>query len=373
MTSIAFLEFTILIIFAVSVLIQLFYYLNYYLKFVLYKPGVEAKKQLPVTVVICARNEEENLKSNLEKVLEQDYPSFEVVVVNDCSQDDTEDVLKEFTKKYKNLRTSFIKRDEKFGHGKKLALTVGIKSAVYDHVVLTDADCVPEDNHWLKNMARNFTDQKKIVLGYGGYKSKPGLLNMLIRFDAVIIALQYMSYALAGKPYMGVGRNLAYDKNLFFANKGFASHARLASGDDDLFINEIANKENVAIEPFAGAHTRTEPKTTFEQWIDQKKRHMTTFPKYKYSHKILLGAESFSRVVFYFSFILLLILHNFWIAAASAFFVRIVIQMIIYHKVFVRFNEKKLLLISPIFDFIFPFIYAGVYISNIFNPRKQWR
>ena len=374
MTALEIVGLIVLVLFCLVAAIQLYYYFGIFLKFVLYKPSVnERKKKLPVTIIICARNEEDNLRNNLPLVMDQEYPEFEVVVVNDCSVDETEDVLKDFLKKYTNLRTSFIKRDDKFGHGKKLALTVGIKAAKHEHVLLIDADCVPEGKQWLAGMARNFSDKKKIVLGYGGYKTLPGLLNMLIRYDAVIIALQYMSFALIGKPYMGVGRNLAYSKSLFFANKGFASHARLSSGDDDLFINEVATPENVAIEPFQEAHTRTNPKKTFESWTEQKKRHFTTFPRYKSSDKFLLGMENFSRVAFYFSFVALLILQSFWIVAVSVFFVRIVIQLIVFNKTFKRLNEKKLLLISPIFDFIFPFINLGIYISNVLMPRKQWR
>ncbi len=363
----------ILSIFALSALVQLFYYLFYYLKFVLYKPIADTGKQMPLTVVVCARNEEKNLLKNLPIVLEQDYSDYEVVVVNDCSEDETEDVLKQLMKKYPHLRTTFIRRDEKFGHGKKLALTVGIKSAKNEFVVLTDADCMPASNQWLKGLSRNINDKKKIVLGYGGFKTAHGLLNMFIRFDGVVIALQYMAFALAGRPYMGVGRNLVYDKNLFFANKGFASHARLISGDDDLFVNEVATEENIAIEPSRISHTRTDAKKTYEDWIDQKKRHFTTFPKYKLKDKFLLGIENFSRVIFYFSFFLLLILQRFWIIAVSVFLIRLIIQLVIFRKTFKRFNEKNLLLFTPVFDFVFPFINFGIYISNIINPRKQWR
>ena len=366
-------ELAVVVLFAICTLIQFFYYLIYYIKFIHYKPVEDSGKQEPLTVVICARNEQENLAKNLPSILEQDYFDYEVVVVNDCSEDDTEDVLTQLKIKYPHLRSTFIKRDEKFGHGKKLALTIGIKSAQNEYVVLTDADCIPQSDQWLNCISKNFSDKKKIVLGYGGYKTEPGFLNMLIRFDAVIIALQYMSYALAGRPYMGVGRNLAYNKSLFFANKGFASHARLSSGDDDLFVNEVATAENVAIEPFFNSHTRTQAKKTFENWIDQKKRHFTTFPKYKKVHKFLLGAENFSRVIFYFSMILLLVLQHYWLIAVLVFLVRLTIQLFVFNKVFIRFNEKNLLLISPIFDLIFPFINLGVYISNILIPRKQWR
>lgn len=222
-------------------------------------------------------------------------------------------------------------------------------------------------------MASQFTPDNSIVLGYGGFEEKKGFLNRLIRFDACIIALQYFSFALFGRPYMGVGRNLAYRKSLFFANKGFASHARIDSGDDDLFINETATKTNVSFIYATDAHTRSEAKDTFEKWADQKKRHLTTFKRYKKGDMFLLGLEIFSRVVFYFSFVALIILHQYEIIAGAIFFFRLVCQLLIFYKLFKRLNERKLFLISPIFDFIIPFVNFGFYISNIIRPRKQWR
>jgi poly-beta-1,6-N-acetyl-D-glucosamine synthase len=373
MTTFEIIGLTVLVVFAFTAAIQLFFYLVIYSRFASYKSNSNKSVNTPVSIVVCARNEGENLEKYLPLVLEQDYPDFEVIVVNDCSADDTEDILKRLTAKYSKLRTTFIKEDEKFRHGKKLALTVGIKSAKNEWMLLTDADCFPESNLWLAEMAKNFTENSSIVLGYGGYSSKKSFLNMLIRFDTAIIALNYFSLALFGTPYMGVGRNLAYRKSIFFANKGFASHARLDSGDDDLFINEVSTSSNVQIESCKNAHTRSEPKVTFNDWIEQKKRHFSTFGRYKIIHRILLGGEVFSRIIFYFSFICLLILQTYWIAAVSIFFVRFVSQLITYKISFDRLNERKLFLISPLFDIVFPFINAGVYISNKIRPRKQWR
>ena len=363
----------ILIIFLLSALIQLIYYLFIFMRFITYVSKAETEDKVPVSIVICARNEANNLEKYLPRILEQNYTDYEVVVVNDCSEDETEEVLKRYSLMYPRLRWTYIKEDEKFTHGKKLALTVGIKSAKNEWLLLTDADCYPENNHWLATMAKHFTDKKSIVLGYGGYRMKKGLLNMLIRFDTSIIALNYFSLALIGKPYMGVGRNLAYRKSLFFANKGFASHVKLNSGDDDLFINEVANKQNVLIEPNFEAHTRSEPKNTFDHWVDQKKRHFGTFVLYKKIHKFLLGTEMFSRFIFYLFFICSLIYQDYWIAAVSVFFARFICQLVVFKYTFKRLNERNLFLISPIFDLILPIFNLGIYLSNLLSPKRQWR
>jgi biofilm PGA synthesis N-glycosyltransferase PgaC len=374
MINIETIGFLVLVVFVASALIQLIYYYYMYMHLAFFKNNQDPTPgKVPVSIVICARNEEANLEAHLPLVLEQDYPDYEVVVVNDCSVDGTEDVLKRLMQKYPHLRTTFIKEDEKFSHGKKLALTVGIKSAKNEWLLLTDADCFPESNQWLASMASGFQQNTDIVLGYGGYSTKPGFLNMLIRFDTAIIAIQYFSLALIGKPYMGVGRNLAYRKSLFFGNKGFASHARLESGDDDLFINEVANSTNTKIQPMAICHTRSKPKTSFEKWLNQKSRHFTTFNRYKTVHKIILGGEVISRVLLIFSFIALLILQQFWLLAVSVFFVRLVGQLIVYKKSFKLLDERNLFVISPLFDLIIPFIHFGIHMSNTFRPKKQWR
>jgi glycosyltransferase involved in cell wall biosynthesis len=359
-------------IFVLAALVQLFFYFMVFIRFLIHR-NIDNAEKVPVSIVICAKNEQENLEKNLPLICEQDYPEYEVIVVNDCSVDDTEDVLKRLKLKYSNLRSTIIKEDEKFQHGKKLALTVGIKSAKNEWMLLTDADCFPTSNHWISEMASQFRPDVSIVLGYGGFEAKKGFLNKLIRYDAAVIALQYFSFALFGRPYMGVGRNLAYRRSLFFANKGFASHARLDSGDDDLFINETATKANVACVYSIDAHTRCEAKDSFEKWADQKKRHITTFSRYKSGDIFLLGLEIFSRVIFYFSFICLLIMHEFGMVAGIIVFFRLVIQFVVFNNLYNKLNEKKLLLISPLFDFIMPFIQSGLYISNKIKPRKQWR
>ncbi len=264
--------FIVFVIFVVSILIQLLYYLVIYLRFILYKPKNISRSSEPVSVIICARNEAENLEQYLPVILTQDYPDYEVILVDDCSTDDTDMVMKRYLAKYPRLRTSVIKEDKKFSHGKKLAVTIGIKAAKYDRLLFIDADCKPESNQWLKLMTEQFSDKISIVLGYGGYFPIPGILNKYIRYDTMMIALQYFSFALCRIPYMGVGRNLAYKRSLFQKGKGFASHFHLASGDDDLFVNENATKSNTAIVCSQESHTRSAPKQSFDTMVISEKK-----------------------------------------------------------------------------------------------------
>ena len=366
----------ILIILIFTLIVQFIYYLLIYTRVQLFdskRKKITLIKE-PVSIVICARNEAENLTNYLPLILEQDYPNYEVLVVNDCSDDDSQDILEKLQEKYPHLRTTVIKHDEKFTHGKKLALTLGIKGAKNEWLLLTDADCRPSGTQWLSIMQRNFTETNSIVLGYGGYNKEKGFLNKLIRFDAFFIALQYFSFALIKVPYMGVGRNLAYRKSVFIRNKGFATHAHLQSGDDDLFVNEIGNGKNTTVEFDAEAHTYSVPKKKFRYWTNQKRRHFSTSSLYKFKHKFLLSSELFSRFLFYACIILLIINPNTWIVGVVAYIIRLIIQLIVFNGAMNRLKEKKLLLFSILFDIILPLISIFLYLVQTSNSKHyRWK
>jgi len=365
------LEWVLMVLFVLAMIIQAGYYLFVFRWLPRYTPKQRRKSNKGVSIIICAKNEEENLERCLPRVLEQDYPEFEVVVVNDCSTDRTEDLLSEMSVHYKNLRYTSIPSNEKFLHGKKLALTIGLKSAKYDRVLLTDADCYPVDNQWVQKMVSNLTGKKKIVLGYGKYERRKGVLNLLIRYETFFTAIQYLSYAIKGRPYMGVGRNLAYEKALFFDNKGFASHYHLKSGDDDLFVNETAVKENTAVEVSHESFTISLPETSFREWFKQKKRHLSAGSHYKRGSKIRLATESISRMTLYITLIWLLIISPWRGFAAALFGVLTVTRLIIFKMGMRRLDEKYLLLPSFLLDPVMPLLLGIIWLSGRFESKYQ--
>jgi cellulose synthase/poly-beta-1,6-N-acetylglucosamine synthase-like glycosyltransferase len=330
---------------------------------------------LPVSVIICARNEAENLDNFLPSVLEQDYPDYEVIVVNDCSEDESYDVLGKFIKQYPHLRVSNVNKDPKFTHNKKFAQFIGIKAAKNNILVFTDADCQPESDKWLAGMVARFTPETEFVLGYGGYLKEKGFLNKYIRNESMTIAMQYLGMAIRGIPYMGVGRNLAYRRRLFFENKGFGSHNHVISGDDDLFVNTMATGKNTKVEFSPGTHTRSVPCSSVGEWIKQKKRHLTTAPYYKLSHKVLLILEPLSRILFYATAAILFSFLFYWKAAIIIFAVRLGVQVTIIFLVQKRLNETGLLGYSLFFDIFSPLINASIYISNFLKRSgiNQWK
>ena len=364
----------ILAFFLLAFLLQMGTYLFVFLRVPRYIKKKKNASSLGISVIICAKNEEKNLEHFLPHVLQQDYPEFEVVVVNDSSTDNTEDLLMQLSVQFKQLRYTSIPANDNLSRGKKLALTIGLKAASYDHIVLIDADCYPVSDHWLKQMSSNFSDKHKIVLGYGGYERQKGLLNTLIRYETTFTAIQYLSYAIKGKPYMGVGRNLAYEKALFFDNKGFAGHYHLLSGDDDLFVNENATRLNCAVEFSFESHTLSVPETTFRAWIKQKKRHLSAGSHYKSGSRIRLASEWISRIILYTTLIWICISSPWSIPAGALFGILLLTRLVIFKMGMRRLDEKYLLLPSLLLDPTFPVFMGAIWLSSRFEKKYQtWR
>jgi glycosyltransferase involved in cell wall biosynthesis len=360
-------------VFIAVTVVQLFYYLFFFSRIAFYKPKQKNQSQQhPVSVVICARDEDENLARNLPGVLVQSYPSTsEVVVINDNSLDDSKYILQELKKTFRSLNVVELTQEAKLISGKKYPLSIGIREAKHEVLLLTDADCVPSSEHWIQKMQDGYDSNTEIVLGYGAYHKKTGLLNKLIRFETFHTALQYLSYALAGMPYMGVGRNLSYKKGLFFRHKGFSSINHIPSGDDDLFINKTATKDNTAVVIDPDAITRSIPKTTWTGWLRQKTRHYTTAKYYKPKHKFLLGLYFITQFIFYPLFVAAIIFYN-WKMALIVFGIRLLLQAFVLYKSMKKMGEQDL---WPWFLFLdmWMFFYYIIFAPALWKrPAKHW-
>lgn len=365
----------LLIAFAVSLLGIVLHYIFNVLPVGTFKSN-HLEKSLskdPVSVIICARNEDDNLTEFLPKILTQNYPEFEVVVVDDCSIDNTENVIDEFAKIFPNLKKVSIKEDDYYKHGKKFAVMVGIKGAKYENLVFTDADCYPSDENWLAEMAQGFVNKKEIVLGYGAYQKGEGFLNKLIRFDTFLIALNYLSAAIKGKAYMGVGRNLAYKKDLFYKQKGFSTHYHINSGDDDLFINQASTDENTNVSLAHSSITYSVPKPSFSEWKRQKLRHLTTAPHFNSASKFKITLGYALQYGFHLLFLSLLFFKVTIIAAFVGLVLKMSIQMLIFNKAAKKLNEPDLWAMAFVYEFVLLVVYPIFHISKLFYKPNKWK
>jgi glycosyltransferase involved in cell wall biosynthesis len=364
----------IFLAFCIITFIQLFYYLFFFLRLAIFKTRPKTISQThPVSVIICARDEAANLVKNLPGALVQEYKTtHEVIVVNDNSLDESKYILEEYQREFKQLQLVELKQEARFIPGKKFPLSIGIKTAKHEIVLLTDADCVPASEFWIEKMQNGFNDGIEIVLGYGAMHKKKGFFNKMVRWETFHTALQYLSYASLGMAYMGVGRNLSYRKSVFFRHKGFSAHNHVPGGDDDLFINNAATKKNTNIVIDKDSFTLSEPSINWKQWISQKKRHYTTSKYYKPLHKFLLGLYAFSLFLFYPLFIVSLFLFS-WKLTLILFGVRFIVQAFVIFKTSKKLDEKDLFPWFVFFD-VWMFFYYLFFATSIFKkPAKKWK
>ena len=360
--------------FIVVVAIQVAYFISFFSKFAFLKPKSAMPKSMPISVIICAKNEAENLKNFLPSVLAQEYPDFEVVLINDASTDETLEVIEAFASENKNIKIVNVKNIEAFWGNKKYALTLGIKAAKHNYFLFTDADCKPVSKFWIQEMSACFSNEKTVVLGYGAYtKIKKSYLNKLIRFETLVTAIQYFSFAKAGVPYMGVGRNLAYTKDEFFKANGFINHIRVRSGDDDLFINQVATKSNTAICFTKDSFTKSLPKTTFKDWIKQKRRHISTATHYKLNHRILLTLLYVNQLAFWLLAAILLATTFNWQFVLVLFSLRIILQYVIFGLSAKKLGEKDLILILPFLEIFLIITQLTIFINNLISKPNHWK
>ena len=365
----------IFIAFLIITFIQSIYYLVFLSSLGILKSKVSDKAfNKPVSVLICSKNEAENLKILLPYFQKQSYKNFELVLINDCSTDDTIELLKDFKEKsILSVKIVDVELVEQFWGNKKYALTLGIKAASNEHLLFTDADCIPLSDDWIAEMTSNFSNEKQIVLGYGAYeKVKNSFLNKIIRFETLLTAIQYFTYAKIGMPYMGVGRNLAYTKSLFFKVNGFMNHMNIRSGDDDLFINSVATRNNTTICLSEKSFTQSVAKKTFKEWFLQKRRHVSTAKRYKPLHKFILVLFYLSQIGFYlFGSLLLIFQYN------SLFTISIILfrYLILYVSIAVltkKFKERDLVVFFPIFEIFLILFQFVIFIKNIISKPTHW-
>ena len=354
--------------------VQLVFYFIFLRYFAITKDTHSKPKNIAVSVIICAKNEAKNLKIFLPSIIEQDYPRFEIVLIDDDSHDNTLDIMESFAERHSNIKLVKVKNVEAFWSNKKYALTLGIKASSYDYLLFTDADCKPVSKNWIKSISSQFTNEKTIVLGYGGYeKIKHSLLNKLIRFETLLTAIQYFSFAKAGMPYMAVGRNLAYRKDVFFNARGFMNHMHIKSGDDDLFINEVAKKENTALCFSSESFTISSPKKTFKAWILQKRRHVSTAHYYKFWHQVVLGIFFSSQFFFWFLLSCLIVLRYSWEFLLIVFSVRFILSAVVFYFSSRKLNEKDVFYIFPVYEISLIFIQLYIFIRNLFSKPVTWK
>lgn len=364
----------LLCLFIAVVVVQFLYYVVFFGKFSFAKSQITTPKRVPISVIVCAKNEAENVTKFVPLLAEQNYPDYEIVLIDDASIDDTLELFEAFEEQYSNIKLVKVENNEAFWGNKKFALTLGIKAAKYEYLLFTDADCYPKTTEWIKEMSAHFTKEKTIVLGYGAYERiKGSFLNKIIRFETLLTATQYFSWAKLGKPYMGVGRNMAYKREEFFKTNGFIEHMKIRSGDDDLFINQASNAKNTTICYTPESFTFSTPKTTFKDWFTQKRRHVATAKHYKSFDRTQLAIFYTTQLLFIILPIVLLIFQFQWIVVTSLIGFRYLFAWLSIGFAAGKLKEKDVMYWFPIIEIILIFTQLNIFVTNTFSKPVQWK
>ncbi|CAM4020977.1 glycosyltransferase [Flavobacterium antarcticum] len=361
-------------IFVAVVAIQFLYYIVVFGKFSFVKAKKNNLKKIPISVIVCAKNEAENVTKFIPLLIQQNYPDFEIILIDDASSDATLDIFEAYEKEHANVKLVKVVNNEAFWGNKKFALTLGIKAATKEYLLFTDADCYPTSPNWIAEMSSHFTMQKTIVLGYGAYEKIPkSFINKIIRFETVLTAVQYFSWARIGKPYMGIGRNMAYKKEEFFNVNGFIDHMKIRSGDDDLFINQAATRKNTTVCYTSDSFTYSEPKTTYKEWFTQKRRHVSTATFYKSFDKMQLGLFFLTQLLTFILPIILLAFQFQWIAVVSLVAFRYLFSWISLGFGAGKLNEKDVMFWYPIIEIVLIFTQLNMFVTNLFSKPAHWK
>lgn len=327
--------------------------------------------QPPVTVIVAARNEADNLRELIPLLIQQTYPYVEIIIALDRCTDGSLQVLEEFEALHPTLRHLVIDELPTDWAGKKWALTQAIEAAQHEHLVFTDADCRMGPK-WLSEVAAHWDSTTEVVLGLGPYPQYPGWLNRFIRFETFYAAFQYIGLAQNGIPYMAVGRNLAYRKSFFTSHGGFTAFQDRLSGDDDLLINAYAHAAGTQVMISPESSVTSEPKRTVKEWLSQKKRHLSASSKYSWRSQLILGAFHLSHLCFYAGILISLSLGPTASLPLSLYIGRIGLSWAIFGVTNKKLKMQGLMAYYPILDLLF-FVYNLSVVPAGIMTQPEWK
>lgn len=360
-----------------SVLVQIVYAILLFnqLRLRPFNNPVEFMALRPVSIVICARNEAHNLAQHLPLILAQRYnnapanAAFEVIVVDDASTDNTADILAGLPVRVVTLPPPAA--TDRYS-GKKRAIMAGVAAAQYPWLAFIDADCYPASDYWLMTLMGPLSMEKELVAGVGLYDRMPGLLNAFIRWETMHTFLQYASYALAGQPYMAVGRNMACTRTAFDKAAQSPIWQQLPYGDDDMLVTIAGNATNVAVVTTPQSFTFSAPATSWKDWFSRKQRHMSTGKYYRAWPKILLSLYGIAHALCWLLFFIM-VFTPFAGYAVMLMLLRCVCIYYCWSLAAVQLNEKNLRSRFLLFDILWMVYNFALAPYIIWKNKQHWK
>jgi len=357
--------------FLAMLFVQLLYFWIFFSRLAFGRRRIENPDKLPVSVIILVNNQYNDLRKNLPEILNQDYPDYEVVVVNENSEDGSEELLERFSEQYSHLKIVEMKQSLNWFKGRKFPLSIGIKSAKNEILLLTDIRCTPATSRWISEMVAAHDERTEIVLAYSTFHTG-SKINIWYRFVAFYDALLYLSMAKSGLAFKGIGRNLSYRRSLFFNHKGFSSHYRINTGDDELFVNKAATRSNVRVQTSPASMIHYTKPLSFAQWLTNENDRLSTRRHFKLRHRLVISLFTTSSFFFYALFAALLIVNINLQIVLLFFLLRFISQMIVFGFAQKKLTEKRLLLLSPVFEIFLMLIDAFIWLKLLFSKTNKW-
>lgn len=358
-------------VFLVLMLVQLVYYWVFFRRLAFYSPPASSQQKPPVSVIVLVHNQYNDLQKNLPELLQQDYPDFEVVVVDDNSDDGSKELLERYAEKFANLRILQLTQSLNWFKGRKFPLSLGIKSASHDILLLCDITFRPSGRNRISEMVKAYDYKTEIVLGYATYNTQ-SKINKWLRFTTFYDGLLYLSMAISGFGFKGIGKNLSYRKSLFYRHKGFSSHYVINAGDDELFVNKAATRNNISVKISQDSIVKSTKPLSFFNWLQHEKTRLSIRRFFKFKHRMLISLFSTSTFLFYVVFAWLLLLQIQWPVVIAIFLFRLINQLVIFGLIQKKLSEKKLLLFTPVFELIISLIDFFIWFKLLFTKKTNW-
>ena len=358
-----------MILFYLIILIYCFSILYLAISFAITKNDTSNNNQnKTVSILIPFKNEEQNLRSLLNDLVNQNYPKekLELIFIDDKSTDKGKKIIKEFEEKHQHI--TYISSTE---NGKKNALKIGTQKATSEIIIHTDADVILNRN-WVNSIVNSFNDEK-ILLSFGSvifeYNS---FFEKLQSLELISLSGIAASSGIIKHPILISGANLAYRKNL---KQTFVdSINNIASGDDMFFLEKVKNEYPNSIKYIKDTNNivRTKAEKSIRSFIHQRIRWAGKTKKIKDVEVILSGLISFLANIS----IIVILISSIWsnlilfmiIALIIKFFTEL-IALTIYSK---HFNQLKLIALFPILFFIYPVYIISIASSSLFIKPK-WK
>ncbi|MEQ8473742.1 MAG: glycosyltransferase [Marinoscillum sp.] len=326
---------------------------------------------LPVSVIVCARNEFESLRELIPQLLHQKAVSFELIVVLDRCTDSSESFLQSIT----DPRLKMIVQNDLPPNwdGKKYAITQGINLAKHSWVVLTDADCVPQSENWLSTFQGLMNKDIELILGASPYKDEKNFLSTLIQYETFQTAIHYLSAAINKNAYMGVGRNIAYTREAFYRAGGFSGFEHVTGGDDDLLVQRISCKTNTRVNIGTESLTYSFPKRTWKEYLTQKTRHLSVGKFYRSKFKGEHTFRSFIHAGIWMSFLYLISFSTYPWRIIVPYGLLVLIKGLFFAKIATKTGMPLQISRYPVMDLIYAVFLPLIAIRALLERNIRWK